>query len=206
VNSRAVLTICLTGALALPYPGWSQQVSGPKSNLVQGAGGLKIVVIQGEGATNNIRTKAVTLPVVEVRDDNDKPVANAEVIFQLPAAGPGGVFNGWMRNQTVRSNAQGQAGADGLTPNDEEGRFNIKVTATSGTKTGSVIIGQSNVRGAGGAQAKSGRKTLWIVLGVIAVGGIAGGVAATRGDSNTTTVVTVPVTITAGPVTVGNPR
>jgi hypothetical protein len=205
VNSRAILTICLTGALALPYPGWSQQVSGPKANLVQG-GGLKIVVIQGEGATNNIKTRAVTLPVVEVRDDSDKPVANAEVVFQLPAAGPGGVFNGWMRNQTVRTNAQGQAGADGMTPNDEEGRFNIKVTASTGAKSGSVIIGQSNVRGAGGAQAKSSRKTALIVLGVIAVGGIIGGVAATRGGSDSTVVVSVPVTVTAGPVTVGGPR
>ena len=189
----------------LPSPGWSQQVSGPKANLVQG-GGLKIVVIQGEGATNNIRTKSVTAPVVEVRDESDKPVANAEVIFQLPSAGPGGVFNGWMRNQTVRTNAQGQAGAEGLTPNDEEGRFNIKVTASSGTKSGSVVIGQSNVRGSGGAQAKSGKRTALIVLGVLAVGGIAGGIAATRGGSSTTAPIVVPVTVTAGPVTVGGPR
>jgi hypothetical protein len=189
--------------MALPSPGWSQEVSGPKANLVKG-GGLKIVVIQGEGATNNIRTKSATLPVVEVRDDSDKPVANAEVIFQLPAAGPGGTFNGWMRNQTVRSNAQGQASAEGLTPNDEEGRFNIKVSAVSGPRTGTLIIGQSNIRGSG-AQAKSSKKTLLIVLGVLAVGGIAGGVAATRNGDTAVATVT-PVTVSAGPVTVGGPR
>jgi hypothetical protein len=183
---------------------WAQQVSGPKSNLVQ-SGGLKIVVIQGEGATNNIKTKAVTLPVVEVRDESDKPVANAEVVFQLPAAGPGGVFHGWMRTQTVRSNAQGQAGVEGFTPNDEPGRFNIKVTASSGTKTGSLIIGQSNIVGSG-SQAKRGGKTLWIVLAVAAVAGIAGGVAATRGDDSSSTVTTIPVTVTAGAITVGGPR
>lgn len=205
MNTRAILSIFVVGALALPNPGWAQQVSGPKSNLVQ-SGGLKVVVVTGEGATNNIRTRSATLPVVEVRDDNDKPVANAEVVFQLPAAGPGGVFNGWMRTQTVRSNAQGQAAAEGFTPNDEQGRFNIKVTASTGTKTGSVIIGQSNVAGAGGAHAKSNRKTLWIVLGVVAVAGIAGGVAATRGDGSTTAAVVNPVTITAGAITVGGPR
>src|SRR5712664_1796400 len=106
----------------------------------QQAGGLKIVVVQGEGAKNNVRTRSATQPVVEVRDDSDKPVAGAEVVFQLPPAGPGGVFNGWMRNQTARTGPDGRAQTSGFTPNDEEGRFNIKATATSGTKTASAVI------------------------------------------------------------------
>ena len=36
---------------------------------------LKIVVLQGEGAVNNIKTKTVIEPVVEVRNDRDLPVA-----------------------------------------------------------------------------------------------------------------------------------
>jgi hypothetical protein len=206
LNPRAILSTLLAGVLLLPAPGWAQQVSGPKSNLAQPtAGGLKITVVTGEGATNNVRTKTGTQPVVEVRDESDKPVVGAEVVFQLPAAGPGGVFNGWMRTQTARTNEQGQAGATGFTPNDEEGRFNIKVIASMGAKTGSIVIGQSNGRGAGGPQAKS-NKTLWIVLGVLAVGGLAGGVAATRGDKTTATTATVPVTVSVGAITVGGPR
>ncbi|MGB9604559.1 MAG: hypothetical protein ACPL88_01615, partial [Bryobacteraceae bacterium] len=101
---------------------------------------LKVVVIEGEGAVNNIRTRSAVAPVVEVRDENDKPVVGAEVVFQLPPAGPGGVFHGWMRTQTVRTNEQGRAAASGYTPNDQPGRFNIKVTATLGNKTGSAVI------------------------------------------------------------------
>ena len=204
---RAILSICLAAALGLPAPGWGQQVSGPKSTLAHPAGSLKLTVVAGEGAANNIRSKTATAPVVEVRDDAGKPVVGAEVSFQLPAAGPGGVFNGWMRTQTARTDEQGRATVQGYTPNDEEGRFNIKVTATQGTKTASVVLGQSNTRAGGSAaQAKGSKKTVWIVLGVLAVGGIAGGVAATRGGGSTTTTTTTPVTVSAGPVTVGGPR
>jgi hypothetical protein len=112
-----------------------------------------------------------------------------------------------MRTQTTRTNAQGQAGAQGLTPNDEAGRFNIKVTATEGKRTGSLIIAQSNSTSGNGKQAKS-KKTLWIVLGLAAAGAIAGGVAAAGGDNGggSTAPVTVPITIGAGPVTVGGPK
>ena len=209
MNPRTFVSLCLTGALLLPAPGWSQQVSGPKSNLMVETGGLKIAVVQGEGAINGIRNKNATQPAVEVRDEQDKPVAGAEVVFQLRAAGPGGVFHGWMRTQTTRTNAQGRAEASGMTPNEEEGRFNIKVTATQGKKSATVIIAQSNARavsGAAGARAAKSHKALWALLGVAAVGAIAGGVAATRGGSTAAGPVSTPVTISAGPVTVGGPR
>jgi hypothetical protein len=205
LDTRTVISLCLAGALLVSPGGWAQQVSGPKSNLTQTGGGLKIAVVEGEGATNNIRSKTATPPVIEVHDDSDKPVSGAEVVFQLPAAGPGGVFHGWMRTQTARSDEHGRAIASGFTPNDEECRFNIKVTATSGSRTGSAVIGQSNTR-SGGVQAKHSNKTLWVVLGMLAVGGVAAGVAATRGGSSSSAAVTNPVTITSGPISVGGPR
>src|SRR5262245_25627065 len=185
----------------------AQQVTGPKQSLVQQSGDIKIVVVEGEGAVNNIRSRAATQPVVEVRDEQDKPIPGAEVVFQLPAAGPGGTFNGWMRTQTVRTNEQGRAGTSGLAPNDEEGRFNIKVTATHGTKSNSLVIAQSNGRnGTGGAQAKS-RRGMWTVLAVVGGAALIGGiVAATRNGDSAAAPTTVPVTVSAGPVTVGGPR
>jgi len=188
-------------------PGLSQQVSGPKANLVQGSGGgLKIVVLKGEAAVNSIKARSATAPEVEVRDQNDKPVVGAEVVFQLPAAGPGAVFNGWMRTQTARTNEQGQAAASGMTPNDEPGRFNIKVTATQGTRNASLIVAQSNAVGTAGKQARGSRKALYIILGLAAVGGIAGGIAASGGGSTTAAVQTTPISISPGPVTVAGPR
>ena len=178
--------------------------------VVQGPGGdLKIVVVQGEGAINNIRTRSAAPLIVEVRDTGDKPVAGAEVVFQLPPAGPGGVFNGWMRNQTARTNPEGRAETNGFTPNDEAGRFNIKVSATSGTKSTSVIIAQTNTpNGAAGTGTKAKSKSnLWKVLLVVGAAGLAGGiVAATRGGSSTPVTPPTPITITAGPITIGGPR
>lgn len=204
------IALCLSLILALSCQ--AQQVSGPKSDLVQAqSGGLKIIVVQGEGAENNLRTRNATQPVVEVRDDGDKPVPGAEVVFQLPPAGPGGVFNGWMRTQTARTGPEGRAQTNGFAPNEEEGRFNIRVTATSGTKTSNAIIAQSNTRGTGnggGPQAKSHKK-MWTIIAIVGVAALTGGIiAATRGgDSNSTAAaVAIPVTITPGPVTVGGPR
>jgi hypothetical protein len=201
------IPICLSLILALSCQ--AQQVSGPKSDLVQSSSGLKIVVVQGEGAENNVRTRSATQPVVEVRDEGDKPVPGAEVVFQLPPAGPGGVFNGWMRTQTARTGPEGRAQVNGFAPNDEEGRFNIRVTATSGTKTSNAIIAQTNTRGTGngGHHAKSNKK-LWTIIAIVGVAALTGGIiAATRGgDSNSSETVSIPVTISPGPVTVGGPR
>jgi hypothetical protein len=189
----------------------AQQVSGPKTDLVQApAGALKIIVVQGEEALNNIRTRSAAPLIVEVRDDADKPIPGAEVVFQLPPAGPGGVFNGWMRNQTARTGPEGRAESNGFTPNDEAGRFNIKVTATAGTKSASTIIAQINTgsgRSENGKQVKS-KNTLLKVLLLVGAAGAAGGiVAATRGGSSSTTATPpTPITVTAGPITIGGPR
>lgn len=171
---------------------------------------IKLIAIQGEGALNSVKTRKGTQIVVEVRDDKDKPVPGAEVVFQLPAEGPGGTFNDWMRSQTARTNEQGQAGTSALAPNDQEGRFNVKVTATLSNgrdvRTANLVVGQSNGNN-GGAQAKSSKKGLWITLAVIGAAAIAGGAAkAASGDSTSTTTTSVPVTVSAGPITVGGPR
>jgi hypothetical protein len=203
---RIPLFLALVGVLACH----AQQVSGPKSELAPApARGLKIIVVQGEGALNNIHARSGAPLIVEVRDASEKPVPRAEVVFQLPPAGPGGLFYGWLRNQGTRTNDQGRAESTGFTPNDEAGQFNIKVTATSGTETTSAIISQSNTANGGernGTQAKSHRSGLWKVLVVVGAAGLAGGiVAATRGSSTPATPPT-PVTISAGPITIGGPR
>lgn len=204
------LAVLLCVSLLLPPPGLAQQQqpsSGAAAQLIAPGGTLKIVVLQGEGAKNSIRSKSATAPEVEVRDEADKPVAGAEVVFQLPATGPGGVFHGWMRTQTARTNAEGKAAASGFTPNDEEGRFNIKVTANQGSKSGSVVIAQSNIRG--GAAAGSSSRSWWKpVLLVVGAGVLAGGIyAGTRGDDSAAAATPAsPVVITPGAISVGGPR
>jgi len=205
---RGMVVVILSAVLALPPCTVGQEKAAAPAKPAPPAGPLKIVVLQGEGAVNSISGRTATQPVVEVRDEKDKPVAGAEVVFQLPATGPGGTFQGWMRTQTVRTDEQGQAGTSGFTPNDEPGRFNIKVTATHGERTASVVIAQTNAqRTGGGGQAMASSSWKWKVVGLVGVGAALGGVyAAKRGGNGTPATPAVPVTITAGSVTVSGPR
>ena len=179
--------------------------------LTAAAQDLKIVTLQGEGAVNDIKSKTVTEPVVEVRDSRELPVADAEVVFQLPAMGPGGMFPDRGRVLTTRTNGQGQAAATGLLPNNETGRFNIKVTAGSSGRTASAIIAQSNPRdlGASVRSANRSKSRKWKILAVVGGAAVAGGVyAATRGGSSAPTPppVVPAISVTTGPVTVGGPH
>ena len=44
---------------------------------------LNIVIVEGDGAINNIRQRTAREPIVQVEDQNHKPVAGAAVVFAL---------------------------------------------------------------------------------------------------------------------------
>jgi hypothetical protein len=48
---------------------------------------LKILVLEGQDAINNIRQRTARDTIVEVQDENNKPVAGAVVTFLLPDRG-----------------------------------------------------------------------------------------------------------------------
>src|SRR5262245_11661981 len=78
---------------------------------------LQITIIDGEDAINNIRTRIAREPIVQVEDENHKPVAGAIVLFELPKSGPSGAFPGGARTLSVTTDSQGRAVARGLKPN-----------------------------------------------------------------------------------------
>ncbi len=221
---RNIVIYSLASALALPA---QQAAPAEAAKLVsqqaaaaapQPQGTLKVNVLEGEGARNSVRNRTAVAPIVEVRDAAGKPMVGAEVVFQLPLAGPGGSFNGWLRSQTARTDESGKATVSGYVPNTEAGRYNIKVTATAGSQTGSAVIAQINVEngtaaasGAGPAPvaAPSGLKKsipwkiVGPIIGAVVIGGVAAGL---RGDKTTTAATVTPVSISAGAVTVGVPR
>lgn len=211
---NAVLVYLLTGVLSLGPALHAQQpqTSGaPPQKLVDNTpkATLKVNVLEGEGGKNNISTRTAVAPIIEVKDASDKPVPGAEVVFQLPMAGPGGSFNGWLKTQTVRTDDQGKATVAGYSPNTEAGRFNIKVTATMGSQTGSAVIGQSNIEGTGTGGAAKTVNTAWKKWVALAVGaGALGGIAAAvrGGNGSTPAAAAVPVSISAGSVSVAIPR
>ena len=81
---------------------------------------LNLVVLEGEGATNNIRQRTAREPIVQVEDENHKPVAGAIVVFTLPSNGAGGTFANGARTLTMVSDSKGQAVARGFRPNGSQ--------------------------------------------------------------------------------------
>ncbi|MBM3760838.1 MAG: hypothetical protein FJW36_11385 [Acidobacteria bacterium] len=129
----------------------------------QGAMKLNIVVISGDGAINNIKSRTAREMIVEVRDENNKPVAGASVVFLLPDSGPGLVSSNGSRMLTSMTDANGRAAARGLKPNGQSGRFNMQVRANYQQSFGQASIAQTNMVAVGAAL--SG-----LTIGLIAVG------------------------------------
>ena len=176
---------------------------------------LNLVIVEGEGAVNNIRLRTAREPIVQVEDENRRPLAGATVVFLLPESGPSGVFANGARMLTATTDAQGRAVATGLRPNNVAGQFQIRVSANFQGMTGSAAITQSNAMAAAAAAAAGGVSGK--VLAIIAVAGAAavgGAVALTRGGKGSPapatpgTPVEPPrrtVSISAGTPTVGPP-
>jgi hypothetical protein len=172
---------------------------------------LNLVVIEGEGATNNIRQRTAREPVVQVEDENHKPVAGAIVVFTLPSNGASGAFANGARTLTMVSDSKGQAAARGLRPNGLKGQFQIHVNASFHGLTAATSITQTNaILTASGAAASAGVSAkLIIVLVAVGAAAAAGGAYwATHNNGSTTPVATTPpaTTIAAGAGSVVPPR
>jgi hypothetical protein len=200
MHPRTPHCLFLIALLVLNFPGipmWGQTPTG-----------LQIVIVGGEGAINNIKQRVNREPIVQVEDENHKPVAGAAVIFFLPNQGPGGTFANGTTSLTTTTNAQGQAVARGIRFNNQAGAMEIRVAASFAGQTASAIITQTNVLGAAASGGSIGGMSLTaklLIIGAIVGGGIAAGViVANRGGGSTTAV---PITtITSGTVTVGAPQ
>ena len=179
--------------------------------IAQVAPMLNLVVLEGEGATNNIRQRTAREPVVQVQDENHKPVAGAIVVFTLPSNGAGGTFANGARTLTVISDNNGQAAARGFHPTGQ-GRFQIRVNASHNRQTASIAINQINAAiGAAGASASTGISgKLIAIIAVVGAAAAGGAIYATHngnGGGGAGTPTPVPgTTVAAGSGSVGPPR
>ena len=172
------------------------------------SGKLNLVIVEGDGAINNVRQRTAREPIVQVEDENHKPVAGAAVVFLLPDHGASGVFANGSRTLTVMTDSQGRAVAHGFHPNNVQGNLQMRVTASSQGRVASVTISQTNAVAGAAAGAATGIGITAKVLIILAVAGaaVAGGVvAATRGGGSSTPAPTA-TTITPGSGTVGAPH
>ncbi|HYI94511.1 MAG TPA: hypothetical protein VEX68_13270 [Bryobacteraceae bacterium] len=151
----------------------------------QGAGKINIVIVEGEGAINNVRQRVAREPIVQVEDENRKPVAGAAVTFLLPNQGAGASFANGAQSLTITTDAQGQAVARGLRPNNVNGQYEIRVNASHQGRTASTVISQTNAITAATAAAGGISGKLIAIIAVAAGAAATGAVVATRnGNGN----------------------
>ena len=190
---RCCLAILSCGSLIVP-PAIAQA---PAANL-------QITILDGDEAMNNIRQRTAREPIVQVEDENHKPVAGAAVVFLLPNDGASGTFPGGARTLTTVTDSKGQAVARGLRPNRISGRFQIRVQASYQGKTGQTTINQTNVA----ALAATAAATVPKWLAFVVVGAVAATVAVvpSHGGGGASASTNVPITVTPGTGTVGAPK
>jgi hypothetical protein len=174
---------------------------------------LKLLVLAGNGEMNDLERRVMASLVVQVLDQNDRPVEGADVVFRFPLNGPSATFTGGKTSQTVRTTGVGEAAAVNWMANGEVGAFEVHVTATYGNEVGEATVKMSNVTRIVESAKKNAKQAhwyspTWVKIAIIAgaAGAVAGIVLATRGGGHSSsTSGTVPVTVTPGPPTVGQP-
>ena len=197
------IALRITGSLLL-CPLVAAYMSGGMAYAQDPAPLLNIVIVEGDGAINNIKQRTVREPIVEVQDENHKPVAGATVLFALPGNGPSAAFAQAGRTATFITDQNGRVVARGLQTNHVTGKFQMRVTASSQGRTATTVITQTNVASAVAGTAVATGLSLKLILAIVAVAaaGAAGGAYAATHTGTTTKPGT---TITLGSPTVGPP-
>ena len=168
--TKSLALVVSIAVLFAPAPAESRQAAP--------SGSIKIVVIAGERAVNDMRRKAAVAPVVEVRDRNDRPVEGATVKFAM-SGGKRAAFAG-APSFIVTTDAAGRATA----PINllSTGAVQIQVAATFQGQTATATINQTNVMTApkaksDGSSGSSGGGLSKTAIGQIAIAAGAGVVA-----------------------------
>jgi len=130
---------------------------------------LRIVVLEGDGAINNVRVRPSREPRVRVEDQNEEPLSGVPVTFMAPGFGAGGAFGDGGSSVTVITGEDGEAVAAGFRPNSLVGQFEIRVSASRDGHTARATITQTNA-----APVQEARSKRFIILGLV-VGAVAGG-------------------------------
>lgn len=166
---------------------------------------LKVIALAGNNAMNDLERRVMAPLVVQVLDQNSRPVEGAQVVFRFPLKGAGAEFPNQQPAQTVRTNADGQAAAVGWVAR-EKGTFQVHIAVSRGNELGETTISMTNVTRVvddGKPKHKTWWSNKWAKVAVIA--GAAGVTVAvillTRGGNSSTTVTAAP-----GSPTIGGPQ
>lgn len=161
---------------------------------------LNLVIVGGDNAVNNVRQRTGREPIVQVEDENHKPIAGVAVTFTLPNVGATGTFSNGSHFVTVLTDASGRASAGAFQPNSVTGAFKISVTASHQGQTATTAISQTNSAAAASAGGMSAAAKIGIIagLGAGAAVGVAVGLGGKKSPAPTPTPIVPGLSISLG--------
>jgi len=176
---------------------------------VYGAETLRIEIIEGDGAVNNVRLQRAKEPVVRVVNEAGNPISGAVVHFAAPSQGPSLAFSDGGRTATILTDGDGRAMGRSVRPNKTPGRFEVRVTASYQGATATARIVQVNAESVELTRGSSRKVAILAIIGVAAAGGavlaaLSGRESATAAPS-TLAAPTTGTIITAGAPVLGAP-
>jgi len=145
---------------------------------------VQLKVVEGDGVTYRTGARATRGITVLVTDETGNPVENAAVSFRLPDQGPSGVFNSGKRTEVVTSGADGRATIWGMQWNKLPGPVEIRITAEKDQARAGIVATQylndtvvPQTGGEGVFKASHSGHAKWLVVGALAGGAAAAGMA-----------------------------
>lgn len=120
-------------------PASTQSVSPPATASSE----LSITVVAGNNGVNIVKEGATTHSVVEVLDENNRPVPGAIVNFTSPDFGPSVLFPNGRRTFSAVAETNGRAAAEEIEPVGT-GPFKLSITAENDGRFASAQIAQTN--------------------------------------------------------------
>jgi len=200
--------LCLL--LAFPIEVMAQQAQPAQPVPTQ----LNLVVVEGLGGINNVSQRVAREPIVQVEDENHKPIADAAVVFTLPTEGPTGEFVNGSKTFTIMTDKSGRAVARGLRFNQFPGKVPLRVSASYKGLSAHTIIDMETVLPPGAkppsanSSSGGGHGKLIAILAVLGAAAAGGAYFATHksGSSAPSTPTTptgpTPIGITPGTGTI----
>lgn len=104
---------------------------------------VKVIIVSGQNGANVLSKQSAVQPVVEVLDNNNKPLAGALVRFTAPRSGPTVRFPNDQDTLTVVADLKGVATATGMVPVGT-GSFRVDVTAEYDDEMATAQLSQTN--------------------------------------------------------------
>lgn len=191
-RSRTSITALLLLTMQILTPCVGAQTS-PAPNK------LFITVLEGEGALNDTRGRIAREPIVQVEDENHKPVAGALIIFSTPGSGASGTFANGLNTFTTTTLADGRAVGAGFQPNAVAGSYQVQVQASVGQLHTVAVIDQTNIKPVANSTSVHAAHALPVKVVLIGAAVVAGGIGAallaTRGGGHSDTITAGTPTI-----------